>query len=90
MTTEGKPASKLLDWRTAYFALVAVISMLIMAIGLIGFLQGVILSHIPQAWGGYGDGPRYQEIVENGILALVMGALFCLHGLRFFRKNPKK
>ena len=90
MTTEDKPASKLLDWRTAYFALVAVISMLIMAIGLIGFLQGVILSHIPQAWGGYGDGPRYQEIVENGILALVMGALFCLHGLRFFRKNPKK
>ena len=107
------PVSKLLDWRTAYFALVASVSMLVMAFSLIQFLHDLVLVLFPSmveadmakdarqftegtnvetnpaAWTGYA-GPRYSKMVEDFMTVLVMGALFWLHGLRFFLGNGKK
>jgi len=100
--------AKLLDFRTAYFALVGVISLLVLAFSLVSFLHDVILFAFPslveadaakdmeqfarseadsdthKPW-GY-TGPRFEEMIENGLSVIVMGAIFWLHGLRFFRE----
>ena len=107
------PVAKLLDWRTAYFALVASVSMLVMAFSLIQFLHDLILVIFPSmveadmakdaaqftegtnvetnpaAWTGYA-GPRYAKMMEDLMTVVVMGTLFWLHGLRFFRNGVKK
>ncbi|MGR3915112.1 MAG: hypothetical protein OD918_11495 [Gammaproteobacteria bacterium] len=107
-TNQTNSAGKLLDFRTAYFALVGVISLLVLGFSLVGFLHDAILFIFPalveadvakdmaqfarsgadsdaqQTW-GY-TGPRFGEMVENGLTVLVMGAIFWVHGLRFFRE----